>query len=56
LRKYYPKTGALNKRIKALYLSLIFDPRIKIDGLIAIGLTPALVIDIRNILEVEYNP
>jgi hypothetical protein len=29
LRKYYLKTRALNLRNKVLYLSLIFDPRIK---------------------------
>ncbi|CZT10958.1 uncharacterized protein RAG0_15273 [Rhynchosporium agropyri] len=38
LRKYYPKQG-INLNNRALYLSLILDPRIKRDGLELIGLT-----------------
>jgi hypothetical protein len=55
LRKYYPKTGALNNRHKALYLSLILNPRIKSEGLSLIGLTSGLSIDIKNKLEEEYK-
>jgi hypothetical protein len=55
LRKYYPKTGALNNRHKALYLSLILDPWIKSEGLSLIGLTSGLSADIKNKLEEEYK-
>jgi hypothetical protein len=55
LRKYYPKTGALNNRHKALYLSLILDPRIKSEGLSLISLTSGLSIDIKNKLKEEYK-
>jgi hypothetical protein len=55
LRKYYPKTRFLNIKNKALYLLLIFDPRIKIEGLSLIGLTSGLSIDIKNKLKEEYN-
>jgi len=47
LRKYYPKTGALNNRYKALYLFLILSPRIKGEGLSLIGLTSGLSINIK---------
>jgi hypothetical protein len=55
LRKYYSKTGSLNIKNKTLYLLLIFDPRIKIEGLSLIDLTSGLSIDIKNKLKEEYN-
>jgi hypothetical protein len=54
LRKYYPKTGALNNKSKALYLALILDPRIKKEGLIGIGLTSGMATDIYNRLYTDY--
>ena len=54
LQKYFPKTG-INQSNKALYLSLILDPRIKKDGLEAIGLTYGQTIDIYNRLVTDYN-
>jgi hypothetical protein len=55
LRKYYPKTRALNNRYKALYLSLILNPWIKSKGLSLISLTLGLFTNIKNKLEEEYK-
>jgi hypothetical protein len=57
LRKYYPKNRWVspNSRNKALYISFILDPRIKIESLVNIGLTRSQVIDIEGLLKEEYN-
>jgi hypothetical protein len=55
LRKYYPKTGVLVNRSKALYLALILDPRIKREGLKAIGLSSGLISDIYDRLYMDYQ-
>ena len=55
LRKYYLKTGILDNKSKALYLALIFDPRIKRVRLVGIGLAPGMVSNIYNKLEIDYN-
>jgi hypothetical protein len=55
LRKYYPKTGVLDNKNKALYLSLILDPRIKREGLTSIGLSSGIEADIYNRLQIDYN-
>ena len=39
----------------ALYISLILDPRIKLEGLSALGLSTGQISDIRTSLEIEYN-
>jgi len=54
LRKYYPKTRALNNKSKALYLALILDPRIKKEGLIGISLSSGIIINIYNRLYTNY--
>ncbi|KAH7309951.1 hypothetical protein BKA65DRAFT_485174 [Rhexocercosporidium sp. MPI-PUGE-AT-0058] len=54
LRKYYLKQG-INLNNKALYLSLILDPRIKKDGLKLISLSRSQSIDIYNRLKEVYN-
>ena len=55
LRKYYPKTGVLENKSKALYLALILDPRIKREGLTGIGLASGIESDIYNRLKTDYN-
>ena len=54
LRKYFPKNSILNES-KALYLSLILDPRIRREGLEAIGLTNSQASEIYNRLLTNYN-
>ena len=54
LRKYFPKQG-ISSNNKALYLSLLLDPRIKREGLEAIGLTRGQATDIYNRLYEEYQ-
>jgi hypothetical protein len=46
LRKYYPKTGALVNKSKALYLALILNLRIKREELEVISLSSGLISDI----------
>ncbi len=53
LKKYYPKNNLADKT-KALYLSLILDPRVKEDGL-EIYLEHEEVVDLKNKLLIEYN-
>jgi hypothetical protein len=55
LRKYYPKTGGVVNKSKAFYISLIFDPRIKVEGLYNIGISSGMVSDIKNRLNVDYE-
>ncbi len=52
LKKYYPKNNLANKT-KALYLSLILDPRVKEDGLESF-LEYGEVVDLKNKLRVKY--
>ncbi|CZS97989.1 uncharacterized protein RAG0_06877 [Rhynchosporium agropyri] len=54
LRKYYPISG-ITEYNKALYISLILDPRIKIDGLSLLGLSNGIISDIKRKLREEYN-
>ncbi|CZT07964.1 uncharacterized protein RAG0_13219 [Rhynchosporium agropyri] len=54
LRKYYPKTS-ITENNKALYISLILDPRIKIDRLSLVGLSNGLISDIKRKFQEEYN-
>ena len=46
---------SINNKNKALFLSLILDPRIKQEGLEAIGLSRAQVFDIYQRLEVDFT-
>ena len=55
LRKYYPKTGILDNKSKALYLALILNPRIKQEGLSSISLSSGMSSDIYNRLKTDYN-
>ncbi|CZT13621.1 uncharacterized protein RCO7_11027 [Rhynchosporium graminicola] len=54
LQKYYPKTG-ITEANKALYISLVFDPRIKLDGLSLLGLSNRIISDIKRKIQAEYN-
>jgi hypothetical protein len=54
LRKYFPKQG-ISQNNKALYLALILDPRIKREGLEAIGLTRGESIDMYNRLYTDFQ-
>ena len=53
LQKYFPKTG-ISKTNKALYLSLILDPRIKREGLTTIGLIDGQASNIYNRLYTDF--
>jgi len=55
LRKYYPKTRGIVNKSKAFYISLIFDPRIKVEGLYNIGIYSGMISDIKNRLNVDYK-
>ena len=47
LRKYYPlNTPLIGSENKALYYSLILDPRVKKDGLLNLGLNSRQISDI----------
>ena len=45
----------MNNRNKALYISLILDPRVKLKGLSNLGLNISQVSDIERLLKEEYN-
>ena len=53
LRKYFLKTN-INQDNKALYLSLILNPRIKKNSLEAISLTQGQIINIYNRLYIDF--
>ena len=57
LRKYYPKNQWIssNNRNKALYISLVLDPRIKEEGLYNLDLTSGQISDIIELLKEEYT-
>ena len=55
LWKYYPKTGVLDNKSKSFYLSIIFDPRIKEEGLKAMGLLTGFIFDILARLRIDFN-
>ena len=55
LRKYYPKTGSINNRNKALYIALILDPRIKLVGLSNMGFSTSIISDIKTRFKEVYN-
>ena len=55
LRKYYPIVGPIRSKNKALYISLILDPRIKTKGLSTLDLSTGQISDIKTILKSEYN-
>jgi hypothetical protein len=54
LRNYYPKTGVISLKSEALYISLIFNPRIK-EGLKSLGLSLGQISDICTSLKDKYN-
>jgi len=54
LRKYYPKQGVLNNRSKNFYLSIIFDPRLKEEGLKSMGLSTGFISDIMTRLKTDF--
>ena len=52
---YYPKQGVLLNKSKAFYLSLIFDPRIKIKGLYNISISSGIISNIQSRLDLDYK-
>ncbi|PVH68799.1 hypothetical protein DL98DRAFT_542123 [Cadophora sp. DSE1049] len=55
LRKYYSKTGVLDNKSKSFYLSIIFNPRIKEEGLKAISISTGFILDIIARLRTDFN-
>jgi hypothetical protein len=54
ISEYFLKTG-INQANKALYLSLILNPRIKKNGLEAISLIQGQIININNRLYIDFQ-
>ncbi|PVH70960.1 hypothetical protein DL98DRAFT_577629 [Cadophora sp. DSE1049] len=55
LRKYYPRIGVLDNKSKNFYISLILDPRLKEEGLKALGLSIGFISDIKARLKTDFD-
>ena len=55
LRKYYPKSGALENKTKSLYMALVLDPRLKEEGLKSMGLSTGFISDIMARLKTDFD-